>query len=344
MPSILENLERLCASTGVSGAEDSAAAAAAALLREFIPDAAVDLFGNVAGVQTSKKAGAKTLLLDAHIDEIGLIVTSIDDGGFLKVSNCGGIDRRQLAAQRVTVHGKKPLKGFVGSKPPHLEEKEEARKVPELTDMFVDIGMDKEEAERFVSLGDRITVDGEFTILLNGRAASKAIDDRAGVAVILEALRILSGEELSVNIAVQFSGCEETGGQGAKIAGFRHAPDLAVAVDVSFAHSPGCKKERCGKLGGGPMIGCSAAIDKAFTDKMVRLAKENNIPYQMEVMGGRGTGTNADEITVTQGGVRTALLSVPIRYMHSPVEVVLPADIEASARLMAEFVRKAGEE
>ncbi len=339
MERIKENLKILCGATGVAGYEKGAAEAARRLLQKYIPDAACDAFGNVWGVIPSKRAGAKTLLLDAHIDEIGMIVTSVDEKGFLRFSKCGGIDFRLLAAQSVTVHGKKELPGLIGSVPPHLQKKGDKDKLPDENSIFIDVGLTKEQAEALVSPGDRVTIDGEFTELLNGRISSKALDDRSGCACILEALALLKGEELPVNLAVQFTGREEVGGQGAAIAAFNLHPDLAVAVDVSFAYTPDADREKCGELSKGPMIGYHAALDKALSDRLLALAREKDIPCQVEVMSGRGTGTNADEIAVSRGGVRAGVVSLPQRFMHTPVEMVDCADIADTGRLLCELVR-----
>lgn len=343
MNRIAENCRLLCGLPGVAGYEKAAAEGTAALLREYIPDAHTDGFGSAVGLLPSKTEGAKTILLDAHIDEIGLIVTAIDEKGYLKFDRCGGVDRRLLAAQRVTVHGRRELLGIIGSKPPHLESREEAGKLPALDEMFIDIGFSKEEAEAIVAPGDRITFCSPFVELPNGRISSKALDDRCGVAAILEALELTKGEELPVNVAVQFSGREETGGQGAAIAAYRLTPDIGIAVDVSFAASPDTKERETGKMGEGVMIGYAAALDKGLSDRLVRLAKAEEIPHQIEVMGGKSTGTNADEIVVTKGGVKGATLSIPQLFMHTPIEVVQLSDIEATARLIAAFLRSGGE-
>lgn len=343
MNRIAENCKRLCGLPGVAGYEKTAAEEAAQLLRAYIPDAHTDGFGNVVGLLPSKQPGAPTLLLDAHIDEIGLIVTSIDDKGYLKFDKCGGVDRRLLAAQRVTVHGRRPVRGIIGSKPPHLESKEEAGKAADFPDLYIDVGYSKKEAEQWISLGDRITFDSPFVELPNGRISAKALDDRCGVAAILEALELVKGEELPVQVAVQFSGREETGGQGAAIAAYRLTPDVGIAVDVSFAKSPDTREEETGNMGGGVMIGYAVPLDKALSDRMVELARKGGIPYQIEVIGGRSTGTNADEIVVTRGGVKCACLSIPQLYMHTPIEVVQLSDIEATAKLIAAFLREGGD-
>lgn len=342
MERIENNLRALCGATGVAGLECEASAVAAELLKKYTKDVKVDHFGNVSGKIKSKDKNAKTILLDAHIDEIGMVLTSIDEKGFLRFSNCGGIDRRLLSAQLVTVHGKKDIMGVVGSKPPHLEKADEADKISEIDEMFIDVGMSEKEVRNAVSLGDKITIRSEFTRMLNDRVSSKALDDRAGVATILEVLELLKGTELPLNIAVQFSAREEIGGQGAKVASYVAEPDFGIAIDVSFAVTPDAQAHKCGKMDEGVMIGYHAILDKPMADKLVSIAKKNKIKHQIEVMGGRGTGTNADEIILTKGGVRTAVLSIPQRYMHTPIEQVSLHDIEDTAKLISSYILSGG--
>jgi putative aminopeptidase FrvX len=337
-----ETLRLLCAAGGVTGNEFAASNTAAELLRRYIPDAAVDAFGNVTGLLRSKNPDAKTVLLDAHIDQVGLIVTAIDDRGFLKVHHCGGIDRRTLPAQTVTVHGKRDIPGVVGTIAAHLEKPEEKDKIPKITDMFLDIGMTKEEAEKVVSLGDFVTVNSDFTEMLNGRITAKALDDRAGVAAILYALELLRGTELDVNLAVQFSSREETGCQGAMIATYRFDPDISLAIDVDFATTPDMDDPRkANKMGEGVIITHAAAIDRELSRRLVALAKDAEIPYQEHVEAG-STGTNSDLIYTVRDGVRACLIGIPLRYMHTAIEMIQISDVEETGRLAAEFVKKAG--
>lgn len=339
---VLNNLKELCLATGVAGAEvQEASLVAEKLLKEYTNDTKIDVLGSVQGFIKSKKEDAKTILLDAHIDEIGMIITSIDDKGFLRFSKCGGIDLRGLSAQMVQVHGKdgkNKIMGVVGSKPPHILKPEEANKVEDMTDMFIDIGMSKEEAEKVVDLGDVATIYSEFNEMLNGRVSCKALDDRSGVASILHALDNLKGKDLDYNIAIQFSTREELGGQGAKVSTFAIEPDFAIAVDVSFATTPDAKAHMCGELDKGTMIGYHVILDKSMSDQLVKIATDKEIPYQLDVMGGRGTGTNADSIIVTKYGVKTALLSIPQRYMHTPIELISVEDVKATGNLISEFI------
>jgi len=326
-------LEKLCDAKGVSGAENEAAAVASELLGRYMP-VTVDPLGSVTG---TKGNGKVHILLDAHLDQIGLIVTSIDEDGFLKVAKCGGADIRVLAASEVTVHGKEKLFGVITSTPPHLVSADDSGKAKGFDEIAVDIGMSKKEALKYVSLGDRITFNGKYSRLAGNRVSSPSIDDRAGVAAILRCLEILEGKELDCKLSVCFSVQEETGGSGAQTAAFTADADEAIAVDVSFASAPDISGEKYASLGGGAMIGYAPSLDYDMSRKLSDIAERKNIPNQPEVMGGK-TGTNCDEIQVAGKGVKTALISVPLRNMHTAVEVCDLEDIENTARLMAEYI------
>ncbi|MEE1011107.1 MAG: M20/M25/M40 family metallo-hydrolase [Acutalibacteraceae bacterium] len=326
-------LEKLCGAKGVSGAENEAADVVSELLGKYMP-VSVDPLGSVTG---TKGSGKFHILLDAHLDQIGLVVTAIDEDGFLKVAKCGGADIRVLAASEVTVHGKEKLFGVITSTPPHLVTADDSGKAKGFDDIAVDIGMSKEEAVKYVSLGDRITFNGKFTRLAGNRVSSPSIDDRAGVAAILRCLEILDDKEPDCKISVCFSVQEETGGSGAQTAAFTANADEAIAVDVSFASAPDISSEKYATLGAGAMIGYAPSLDYDMSRKLSDIAEKKNIPNQPEVMGGK-TGTNCDEIQVAGKGVRTALISVPLRNMHTAVEVCDLEDIENTARLMAEYI------
>lgn len=330
---VREILRRLCAAKGTSGAENDAAVVASELLSEYMP-VRRNALGSVCG---SIGDGESSILLDAHIDQIGLIVTAVDSDGFLKVAKCGGVDIRMLAASEVTVHGKKDIRGVVTSTPPHLSSAADKEKARSLEETTIDIGMSCEEAKKIVSPGDRITFDAGFNCLIGSRVASPCIDDRAGVAAILRCLELLKGRELSCRLDVLFSVQEETGGSGAQTGAFEAAPERTIAVDVSFASAPDVSSEKYASLGKGTMIGYSPVLDRKMSVKLVEIAKKENIDFQCEVMGGR-TSTNCDEIQISGAGVKTALLSIPIRNMHTAAEVCDLADIESTARLMAEYI------
>lgn len=340
---MLKLTRELCGAMGVSGSEEEASKAALEHLRGLTEQAYLDDFHNVIGIVRRPREGEKTVLLDAHIDQIGMIVTYIDDEGFLRVANCGGVDRHLVLAQQVTVFGVKPVTGIVATKPPHLTTAEEVGKAPEIDGILIDVGMTKEEAQKLVPLGSRVVIDSQFHGLMGQKIASRALDDRIGVAAILRALELVRGKQLGCGVTVLFSAQEETGEQGAKVAGFELEPDIALSVDVSFAHTPDASPYKCGKMGQGVMIGVAPSLSKPVYEKLIFLAKEGQIPYQMEVMGG-ATGTNADTLGTLKGGVATGLLSIPLKYMHTPVEVVDLDDVESVAQLLAAYLMSFGGE
>lgn len=336
-----EILQRLCLASGVSGMEENACRVAAEWLGKYSENVICDSFGNVYAKIADPKNGAPVILLDAHIDEVGLVVTDIDDDGFLKVGKCGGVDRRLLLAQQVIVHGKEDLTGIITSKPPHLESDEERKKVPDFDSISIDIGMNQDSAKRLVSPGDRITFYSEYRNLLNDRVSVKAVDDRGGVTAILYALELLKDRKLNCGLSVLFSSQEELGLRGVTIGSYLLDPDIAVSVDVSFGYTSDAPEHKCGKMGEGPMIGIAPTLDQEISNELIRTAAENNMAYQLEVMG-EETSTNADAIGMMRGGIKTGLVSIPIRYMHTPIETVVLADIENVGRLLAKYVERKG--
>ena len=336
MNQLQEMLFRLCRAPGAAGREDGAAEVAKELL-SFLPTVTVDTMGSVVASFGCSDA-KKHILLDAHIDQIGMLVTSIDENGFVKVARDGGMDRRVLPGSNVVVYGKETLNGIVCCLPPHLTNGGED-KVPDITDMAVDVGLSKEEADRLIQPGDMVLLPGEPRRLMGSRVTGAALDDRAGCAALIRCAQLLQGEDLACRVTILLSTREEVGSQGAETAAFREEPDMAIAVDVSFAEQPGVPAHKCGKLSEGPMIGISPILDKSITETLKRLAKEQEIPFQLEVMGGT-TGTNADEINVSRAGVPCGLVSIPQRNMHTPAEVCDLMDIENVARLLAAFIRE----
>ncbi len=324
-------LENLCSKGGVSGCENDAADEAAKLLGEFMP-VTRDALGNVIG----KKGTGDGIILDAHIDRIGLVVTAVKEGGFLKVAKAGGSDIRVLTGAKVTVHGKEDIFGIITSTPPHLAKDKDDKKAPSFDEISIDTGLSREEAEKLVSPGDRVTVRGSFLNLIGSRIASPCVDDRAGVAAILRCLQLLEGKE-TCPLEVMFSAQEETGGSGAMTGAFNFESGRAIGVDVTFATAPGVSEEKYGSLGDGALVGYAPSLDYEMSGELMSIAESKGIKAKPEVMGGR-TGTNCDEIQTARGGIKTALLSIPIRNMHTCVEVCDLADIEAVASLMAEYV------
>lgn len=329
----LDTLKKLTSGAGVSGLEKCTADKLVEILSEY-GETHIDRLGNVI---CEIDGEGEAFLLSAHMDRVGMIVTDITDEGFLNVSRCGGIDPRILCAQPVTVHAKEELKGVIISTPPHLQEEGKERKALKTEEALIDIGFSKEKAEQLVSRGDRVTVDSDFIQLAGDRVAGHAFDDRAGVVSILYALEILKKRECSRKVTVAFSTREEVGGMGAKVASFNAKAAELIAVDVSFALTPDSKAQECGELGKGPMIGISSSLDYDASQQLKAVAIEHKIPYQLEIMGGH-TGTDADDMTTAADGMISSLISIPLRYMHTGIEVVETGDIENVGRLIAEYI------
>ena len=279
-----------------------------------------------------------TILLDAHIDEIGMMVTAIDDG-FIRVAKCGGIDVRTLVSQEVIIHGKENIFGVFCSIPPHL--KNENNSLPDIDEMGIDIGLSKDETEKIISIGDRVSFRQKAVSLINDRITGKSLDNRAGCAAVIEAAKLLCADgEPPCNIIVSLSAQEELGLRGAGTATYNYFPNEAIVVDVSFGAFQGIPSQKTGKLSKGPMICISPITDRFMTNNLIDICEKENIPYQREVCG-TSTGTNADIISVTKSGVRTALVSVPLLNMHTAAETISMSDVENTAKLIADYVRKA---
>lgn len=337
MQQLTYELKELCSAAGVGG-QSEITRVAMNLLRPLVDELETDAMGNVLGFRYSPSADAPTIMLEAHLDEIGFLVTHIDDEGFIYTGAAGGIDRRVLTGQEVIIYGNKPYRGLFCSVPPHLSGKD--NELPELGKWGIDVGLSGEEAKQAIPLGSRVAFAPHWTALNDNVVCSKALDDRAGMAAILHCLRQLP-EQCPVHIAVAFCVQEELGCRGSDPATRRIQPDEAIITDVSFALTPDADPYQCGKLGKGVMIGVSPILSQTMTKTMFELAKENNIPFQTEVCPG-GTGTDADHITACLCGVPGALLSIPQRYMHTPVETIDVCDVAAVGDLMAAYITKGG--
>ncbi|MCM1114443.1 MAG: M20/M25/M40 family metallo-hydrolase [Clostridium sp.] len=332
MKNTIDLLKKLTSATGVSGAESNIVN----LLKELLApygEVTADAMNNV----FCTFGEGYHFLLDAHLDEIGLIVTDITEDGFVKVGKCGGIDLRMLPAYEVSIWGKEEVKGIISTLPPHLQSADDEKKAPKLSDLSIDTGYTKAQLEELIAPGDAITFKRNFTQLLNGYVSSSCLDDRCGICAILQTLDEL--KKLPCKITVMFSSQEEVGTRGAKIGPYAKKVDEAISVDVSFAYTPGCSKDDCGIISGGPMIGFSPILDRDMSKNLVETAKKENIKYQCEVMDGR-TGTNADVISISESGIRTALISIPEKYMHQPVEVIDIHDVNAVSKLIAAYITK----
>ena len=267
-----------------------------------------------------------------------MIVTDVDSEGFLTVSNSGGIDIRALPARAVTVHGKEKIPAVFCSTPPHLAKGE--TEYTDIADIKLDTGLGK-KAREIVSVGDYVTFSAAPTALSGDLVTGRSFDDRSGVACLLEVSKRLAGRELPVSVAILLSDGEELGMRGAATAAFGIDADEAIAVDVSFGNGIGISETECGKLTEGAMIGVSPVLCRALSDKLIDTAEQNGIKYQLEAMGGK-TGTNADVISISRGGVKTCTVSIPLRNMHTETETLSLSDLNSVCDLLEKYILSGG--
>ena len=336
---VLEKLSNAC---GVAGREEEVRGLMKELLKPNVDDIREDKLGNVIGVKKGKK-DAPTVMLAAHMDEIGLMVKNITKEGFLQFAKIGGIDDRILVAQKVLVHtDKEPITGVIGSKPPHILKEEERKKVIEADDLFIDVGAkDKQDAQKMgVRVGDAVSFDIKFTRVGKDNVVGKAFDDRVGCAALIEIMRKLPKVDCTVYAVGTIQ--EEVGLRGATIAAFQLYPDVGIALDVTVAGDvPGVKEvEAPAKIRAGPALTVADA-GLITHPKVLRLfidsAEENKIPYQLET-GLRGT-TDAARIALTREGVPSGVISIPTRYIHSPASLLSLKDVENAVKLAVAAVK-----
>jgi endoglucanase len=339
----LQLLKRLTEAPGIPGREEKIRSIVIDELNDHVDEIKVDVIGNVIAYKKGKGENPKKVMISAHMDEIGFIVSFIDDKGFLRLNPVGGFDPRTLVSQRVKVHGREELDGVLmpGVKPVHLMTPEEAKKPLAVSDFFVDIGRSKEEAEKLVRIGDFVTLERNF-VEIGANFSAKALDDRAGVYIMIEAIKRLKDHE--VDIYAVGSVQEEVGLRGATTGAFGIQPDIGVALDVTIAGDiPGSSPHtQVTALGNGAAIKVmdSASISNyKLVDFMRELAEEGNIKYQMEILP-RG-GTDAGAIERARTGCPVITLSLPTRYVHSNVETANKEDLKATIDLLVKFLENA---
>ncbi len=334
-------LKKLLGTPGPSGYEGAAAGVWREEAGEFAEEVRGDRMGN--SFATLGAGGSPKVMLAGHIDEIGLMITHIDDAGLLRFTGVGGWDSQVLVGQRVRVQTRSgEVMGVIGKKAIHVMEPDERKKVSEIKSLWIDVGAkDEEEAKRMVRVGDVAVIDQDLLELPNGRIASRSLDNRMGAFVVLEALRLLSeGDGFGAEVVAVANVQEEIGLYGARGAAFGLDPDAAIVVDVTHAtDTPGVSKNEHGDhaLGSGPVIKRASNLSPVVSEGLMEAAEREGMAYTLEA-DSRSTGTDADAIQFTRAGIATGLISCPNRYMHSPNEVVDLEDLENCAKLIAAYV------
>lgn len=323
MDNLKSTLKSLCGLMTVSGYEYRAEEKLRELCAPFFDSIESDCLGSFLLTKRSGKENAKKILIDAHFDNVGMMVTEIKKDGFLKFTAIGGLDTRVLPATEVTVYGEREVYGLISSTPPHLSKGSE---VPTVEALSIDTGYSKEELEKIVSVGDIVGYRNKYTELLNGYVASAGLDDKACVCAIIEAVRELDVSRLNYDLYVTVSAQEETGKCGPARITFGLNPDITITTDVNFARGDGSPDHETIVCGEGASVDISAMTDKRLTRNIIKLLEKEGIKHQI-VCEPKNTYTNNERLFINGEGSRTAVLSVPLRSMHTPSETVKLDDI-----------------
>ena len=333
-------LQKLSEATGISGYEHSVRDLMVEAFRPYTDEISVTPAGNVIALKRGtrdpkSKTPAPKVLIEGHMDEIGLMVTDIERG-LIRFTQVGGFDVRVLLAQEVIVHGKRELRGVIGSRPPHVLTDAERDKVIPMPELFVDVGLPEDKLRDLVSIGDPITIARQMISLKGNLVAGKAFDDRCALVSVVEALKHLATLKHSWDVYAVANVQEEVGLFGAMTSTYTINPDVAIALDVSHADQPNTTEVNAVPLGDGMGIAMGPNIHPRVHTKLIEVANANEIPFKVTAYAG-ATGTNAWAMQVVQEGIPTGLIDIPLRYMHTSVETLNLNDLERIGRLMALF-------
>lgn len=339
MPETEELIKRLSLAVGVTGyaGPNNIHEVVMAELRPYVDRVGRDRMGSVIGIKAGQAAKLngqnRKVMLAAHLDEIGAVVTKIDQG-FLRFTQIGGLDDRVLMGQEVTVHAQRDLPGIIGSIPPHLQPRNGSNNAVDQQQLHIDVGLPPRQIKRLVQVGDLISFHRPPTELMNDLISGKAMDNRASIAAMIVCLQELKKIHHQWDVYAVATADEEWGGfVGATTQSYAIRPDVAIVIDVTF----GDVDEIEVKLNGGPVIALGPSNHPVIRERLLQICRDRELKYQSEMMPS-GAGTDAYAIEISREGIPTILISIPSRYMHSPVEVIQPKDVERTGRLMAYFI------
>lgn len=335
---IKEFLTKASVSCGVSGFEHmNVSEIVKDSMSGLVDQIQTDALGNVIGIKKGEGSEPRPkIMLAGHMDEVGLMITKIEDGGFLRFTT-SGVDQRVLPGHEVVVYGKRPLTGIVGTKPTHLLSREEFEKPHKVEDLFIDTGLPEDEVRELVRVGDVATYKREVTELMGGLMAGKSLDDRAGVAVMLVCLDELKKYKVCADVYAVATTQEEVGSRGAAASVYAIGPDIGIAIDVCQGDTPGVSEYRTTFVGKGPTITIGSTIHPKIADALRKAAGEVGVSLQQKVAPA-GTGTDAGALHISREGVATGLISIPQRYMHTSVETLSVKDVQDAGKVLARFI------
>ena len=322
----------------VSGNERRGGEELKKLIGGVFDDYKTDALGNHLFIKKCGRPNAPRILVDTHFDEIGMMVTGIKEGGFVSVTNIGGVDTRILPASEVIIYGKEPVYGVFAAKAPHLSTAADMEKLTPLSEMLIDTGYTKEELEELCPLGTPVGFKPIYADLLNDRLAGKAFDDKACGACAIFGIDAVQRRDLAGDVYFLFSAFEETGMTGARVAGFGLRPDYALVLDVTHASVPEAKDRYLPEFGSGVAVAASPITNRRLTRMVTDLCKNGNIPFTVDACPG-STGTNANVLGISAEGIPTALCSLPLKSMHTSAEVLSLDDARALSRVVSAFIK-----
>lgn len=309
------------------------------LIAPYFDEHEYDNVGNHIFIKRCGKPDAARLFIDAHYDEVGLMVKGVTEEGFLRVCSQGGVDARILPASEVVVYGARTLRGVVLTKSKELMSGDEAGRLVPATELLIDTGLTKAEAEAVTPIGTPVGFEPVYTELAGGYIAGKGFDNKCSAVAVIAAVAELDMRALSCDIYFSMSAREEVGHRAVSAAAYRIRPDAALVLDVTFGYAPEGKKPGDSEMKGGPVVSISAILDRTLTELVTDTAKKAEIPVQT-VVEATSTGTHADDLVYAAGGIPTALIGIPLWFMHTANETVNLADIENTAHLVAAVIRE----
>ncbi len=330
-------LKKLSNATGISGYEEPVCEIVAEEFRRYTDEAYINTLGSVVGLLCGQGDEPRhTIMLAAHMDEIGLMVAGVEKG-FLRLEPVGGVDERVLLGQEVMVHGRKDLPGVIGFRPPHVLPRDQRDKVIPMEAIFADVGLPPAQVDKLVRVGDLVSLRQNATELKGGLLTGKALDDRAAVAAVMVCLETLYQRRPDWDVLPVATVQEETRLLGAATSAYELNPDVAIAIDVTFGAQNGAPESKTFGLGKGPTIGLGPNMHPRVAQGLIDAAKRIELSYQLEPTPG-ASGTDGWAIQVAREGIPTGVVGIPLRYMHTPVETVAVQDVERTGRLLAEFI------
>mgnify|MGYP000846020755 CR=1 FL=1 len=329
-------ITQLCDINALTGNEEKASEKLLSFFEPLCDKAWVDPFFNVIGFKKGDSKEPKKVMITAHYDQIGMLVAGYEKNGFLSVSNLGGIDTKALLASCVTIHGKEDILGVIGAKPPHLLSKEETKKNLKITELFIDTGLSDDMIKEKVAIGAPVSILSPTVQMENGCLSGRNLDNRCGVAALVLILEQLQSMKHDNDIYVIATVQEETSALGAMTTAYSLEPDVAVVIDVTHGDMPDAEKSKCFPLGKGVPVGIGPAYNRRETENLLKTAKKERIPTSLSVEAG-DPGTECWAIQISRLGVATVELSIPLRYMHTGVELIQISDVEMAANLAAKY-------